>query len=181
MPGLLLDVDFLSFAASMTTFLFVVVEVCSVPSYIPHYYYTSFYCVVQLVRVVRVWPCGEALQEYLDPLCADRREGGPLILSHLYLLLGHCVPLWISPHTGGEPPVPVPYPLSLSLSLSISLSLSMSPTPCPCPLLSSTPCPLPPVPVLYPLSMSLSPSMSPTPCPCPLPPVHVPLHVCVCI
>ncbi len=49
-----------------------------------------------------MWPCGVALNGLLTPMCGDR-EKGSLLLSHIYLLLGLSVPLWISPtHTGGE-------------------------------------------------------------------------------
>ena len=43
-----------------------------------------------------MWPGGEGLHLALQPLL-DSRDGGTLLLSHLYLLLGLSLPLWISP------------------------------------------------------------------------------------
>ena len=72
----------------------------------------------QLFRYFRMWPGGEGLHSALQPL-ADSRDSGSLVLSHIYLLLGFSLPLWLSPlrnHSRSPlPPLsPSPPPLSPS-------------------------------------------------------------------
>ena len=50
----------------------------------------------QLMRYFRMWPGGEGLHASLLPLL-DSQDSGPLLLSHLYLLLGFSLPLWVTP------------------------------------------------------------------------------------
>lgn len=50
----------------------------------------------QVVRLVRAWPVGEALHRGLRPLL-DSQDAGPLIVTHLYLLLGFSLPVWLYP------------------------------------------------------------------------------------
>lgn len=50
----------------------------------------------QLMRIFKMWPGGESLRSILQPMC-DGRDTGNIILSHLYLLAGFSLPLWLSP------------------------------------------------------------------------------------
>ena len=102
LPGLALETDYLALAASLITFLFTVLEVragrphtdienseiLSVVYFIVH--------LQQLLRYFRMWPGGEGLHASLLPLL-DSQDSGPLLLSHLYLLLGISLPLWVTP------------------------------------------------------------------------------------
>ena len=102
LPGLALETDYLALAASLITFLFTVLEVraghphtdienseiLSVVYFIVH--------LQQLLRYFRMWPGGEGLHASLLPLL-DSQDSGPLLLSHLYLLVGISLPLWVTP------------------------------------------------------------------------------------
>ncbi len=43
-----------------------------------------------------MWPVGAGLDAVFRPL-TDSRDGGPLMLTHLYLLVGFATPLWLYP------------------------------------------------------------------------------------
>jgi len=51
--------------------------------------------VLELLRVGRVPPLGEALQGFMVQF-TDERDAGPLLMSHFSLLLGMSVPLWLA-------------------------------------------------------------------------------------
>lgn len=44
----------------------------------------------------RIGPFGEPIHSALE-VFLDEKDSGPLILTHVYLLLGFAVPLWIYP------------------------------------------------------------------------------------
>ncbi len=48
----------------------------------------------QFFRIHQVWPLGEALQLASQTL-GDAQDTGVIFLSHLYLLLGLAVPVWL--------------------------------------------------------------------------------------
>ena len=48
----------------------------------------------QFFRIHQVWPLGEALQSASQTL-GDAQDTGVIFLSHLYLLLGLAVPVWL--------------------------------------------------------------------------------------
>ncbi|CAI8016208.1 Dolichol kinase, partial [Geodia barretti] len=75
LPSLALSSVYLSLSSSISLFLFSALE---------------------LFRYFKMWPGGGALHSSLLPL-TDTRDAGSLILSHIYLLLGLSLPLWISP------------------------------------------------------------------------------------
>ena len=57
---------------------------------------------LQVVRKLNVWPFGVVLEESFK-VFVDSRDVGPIILTHLYLLTGCTVPLWLgSPSTNME-------------------------------------------------------------------------------
>ncbi|XP_076842486.1 dolichol kinase [Brachyhypopomus gauderio] len=74
-PGLALDRPLLHLAAvaCLTVFLF-----------------------LELVRVFRIRPLGAPLRRWLA-VFLDERDAGPVVLTHIYLLLGVSLPVWLSP------------------------------------------------------------------------------------
>ena len=44
----------------------------------------------------RIGPFGESIHSALE-VFLDEKDSGPLILTHVYLLLGFAVPLWLYP------------------------------------------------------------------------------------
>jgi dolichol kinase len=48
------------------------------------------------MRISRVAPLGEILHQSLQ-VFLDEKDTGPVILSHIYLLLGCALPLWLYP------------------------------------------------------------------------------------
>lgn len=64
------------------------------------------------MRVLLMWPLGKWLHDVLEPFL-DASDSGPLVLTHLYLLLGFSLPVWLYPlgYSGGMYPlgyVPTP-------------------------------------------------------------------------
>lgn len=51
---------------------------------------------IEFVRLFRIGPFGEPIHSALQ-VFLDEKDSGPLILTHVYLLLGFAVPLWIYP------------------------------------------------------------------------------------
>lgn len=50
----------------------------------------------QYIRLYRIGPFGESIHSALE-VFLDDKDSGPLILTHVYLLLGLAVPLWLYP------------------------------------------------------------------------------------
>ena len=46
------------------------------------------------MRVLRIWPIGDVLDKYFRQL-TDARDGGTVILTHQYLLIGMTLPLYL--------------------------------------------------------------------------------------
>ena len=59
------------------------------------------FALLELVRIEQLPPLARPLQAFLAPFL-DARDAGPLILTHLYLLLGCAVPVWLG--TVAPPP-----------------------------------------------------------------------------
>ena len=55
---------------------------------------TAALVVVEVLRLFRVPPLGRLLHHFMAPY-TDDRDDGPLILTHIYLLLGCAIPLWL--------------------------------------------------------------------------------------
>jgi dolichol kinase len=55
----------------------------------------SSFIFLEYIRYFRVWPLGEVLHSYLVTF-VDKRDSGPAILSHLYLLFGCALPVWLN-------------------------------------------------------------------------------------
>uniref|UniRef100_A0A3P8W977 dolichol kinase n=1 Tax=Cynoglossus semilaevis TaxID=244447 RepID=A0A3P8W977_CYNSE len=54
------------------------------------------FLVLEYVRYFRIRPVGQLLRQLLT-LFLDERDSGPLILTHIYLLLGMSLPIWLFP------------------------------------------------------------------------------------
>nr|XP_033817909.1 LOW QUALITY PROTEIN: dolichol kinase [Geotrypetes seraphini] len=77
MPGLMYDQQLLYVAAVVCLAVFTFLE------------YVRYFC---------IWPLGQTLRRLL-PLFLDERDSGPLILTHIYLLLGMSFSLWLFPRS----------------------------------------------------------------------------------
>lgn len=51
---------------------------------------------IEYIRLYRIGPFGESIHSALE-VFLDEKDSGPLILTHVYLLLGFAVPLWLYP------------------------------------------------------------------------------------
>ncbi|RKP08048.1 hypothetical protein THASP1DRAFT_16191 [Thamnocephalis sphaerospora] len=72
-PGALLEPQFMHLAFSVAVCAFIIVE---------------------YLRSLRVPPFGDTLHAFLTRFL-DHRDAGPVILSHIYLLLGCAIPIWL--------------------------------------------------------------------------------------
>jgi dolichol kinase len=72
-PGILYEPQFMHLAFSVSICAFILLE---------------------YLRTLRVPPLGEALHAFFTRFL-DHRDAGPIILAHVYLLLGCAVPLWL--------------------------------------------------------------------------------------
>jgi hypothetical protein len=79
-------------------------------------YFVSYF---QALRVLKIAPFGSLLQEYLQ-VFTDERDEGLLILTHIYLLVGCTLPIWLFPPIKGT-------------AENYYLSLSFTPSPLNCP------------------------------------------------
>lgn len=66
----------------------------------------------QYIRWHRIGPFGEPIHAALR-VFLDDKDSGPLILTHVYLLLGFAVPLWIYPVDYMKPDTTGEYCLSV--------------------------------------------------------------------
>ncbi|XP_072037883.1 dolichol kinase-like [Amphiura filiformis] len=73
LPGIYFDVELVFLATAGTFFIAILLE---------------------FFRIHQVWPLGEALQSASQTL-GDAQDTGVIFLSHLYLLLGLAVPVWL--------------------------------------------------------------------------------------
>ncbi|XP_071794986.1 uncharacterized protein [Asterias amurensis] len=79
-PGILYDVDLLYLASAGTVFIFILLE---------------------MLRVFRVWPVGGSLHSAFL-VFLDDQDSGVAILTHIYLLLGMSIPVWVYTGTVGN-------------------------------------------------------------------------------
>ncbi|MBN3299818.1 dolichol kinase [Amia ocellicauda] len=56
----------------------------------------AVFLLLEYVRYFRIRPLGQLLRKLLT-LFLDERDSGPLILTHIYLLLGMSLPIWLFP------------------------------------------------------------------------------------
>ncbi|KAM8934787.1 dolichol kinase [Pelodytes ibericus] len=56
----------------------------------------AVFVLLEFVRYFRIKPLGQTLRNLLS-LFLDERDSGPLILTHIYLLLGMSLPVWLFP------------------------------------------------------------------------------------
>ncbi|KPP78762.1 dolichol kinase-like [Scleropages formosus] len=56
----------------------------------------AVFLLLEYVRYFRIRPLGQPLRQLLT-LFLDERDSGPLILTHIYLLLGMSLPIWLFP------------------------------------------------------------------------------------
>ncbi|NXR12702.1 DOLK kinase, partial [Semnornis frantzii] len=76
-PGLVFDRQLLHVAAALCLAVFIFLE---------------------YIRYFRIKPFGQTLRQLLS-LFLDERDSGPLILTHIYLLLGMSLPVWLFPRS----------------------------------------------------------------------------------
>lgn len=51
----------------------------------------------QVMHSYRLWPIGDTLHDYMSCL-TDDRDIGRVTLTHIYLLLGLALPVWLVPN-----------------------------------------------------------------------------------
>ncbi|XP_077989389.1 dolichol kinase-like isoform X2 [Glandiceps talaboti] len=56
----------------------------------------SIFIILEYMRVFRIKPFGEILHDAFSAF-ADEKDVGPVILTHIYLLLGFSLPVWLYP------------------------------------------------------------------------------------
>ncbi|XP_044161709.1 LOW QUALITY PROTEIN: dolichol kinase [Bufo gargarizans] len=56
----------------------------------------AVFVLLEYIRYFRIRPLGQTLRQLLT-LFLDERDSGPLILTHIYLLLGMSLPVWLFP------------------------------------------------------------------------------------
>ncbi|GAB2275148.1 hypothetical protein Dimus_009909 [Dionaea muscipula] len=74
----------------------------------------AFFLVVEIVRVWRIWPLGEFVNQFMSAF-TDHRDSDILIVSHFSLLLGCALPMWISFGFNDRPLAPFAGILSLGI------------------------------------------------------------------
>ncbi|XP_062501238.1 dolichol kinase-like isoform X2 [Corticium candelabrum] len=62
----------------------------------------TIFILIEVVRSCRLWPIGETLHYYMSCL-TDSRDSGHVILTHIYLLVGLALPIWLVPSTRKGP------------------------------------------------------------------------------
>lgn len=68
----------------------------------PHFLHLSFsgvlfiFLFVEGIRILRLKPFGKMIHEFLWEYTDNRDHKGPLIISHIYLLIGCAIPIWLS-------------------------------------------------------------------------------------
>lgn len=65
----------------------------------------SVFCLVECIRALSLPPFGQQIAEFMNTFI-DHRDGGRLVLTHSYLLLGCALPLWLS-SSSSSPASPV--------------------------------------------------------------------------
>ncbi|KAI8898311.1 hypothetical protein BC833DRAFT_590364 [Globomyces pollinis-pini] len=94
-PGYLLDKSFLNLALCVALTAFILLE---------------------YIRSFKVWPFWSVLNQFFLPFLVERDQHGNAILSHIYLLIGCALPIWLSNIT---------HPLSNSIPLCGTLALGV--------------------------------------------------------
>ncbi|EKG14971.1 Phosphatidate cytidylyltransferase [Macrophomina phaseolina MS6] len=67
----------------------------------------SVFCLLDLIRAAQLPPLSKPLAYFLTPYVDGRDLRGPVVVSHIFLLIGCAIPLWLSlagtPRAGHEP------------------------------------------------------------------------------
>jgi dolichol kinase len=50
---------------------------------------------IEMLRFGNVWPIGQFIESFLMTF-VDEKDSGPLITTHIYLLLGCAIPVWLA-------------------------------------------------------------------------------------
>ncbi|KAL9261460.1 Dolichol kinase EVAN-like protein [Drosera capensis] len=74
----------------------------------------AFFLVVEIVRVWRIWPLGEFVNQFMNAF-TDHRDSDILVVSHFSLLLGCALPMWMSSGFNDRPLAPFAGILSLGI------------------------------------------------------------------
>jgi hypothetical protein len=57
---------------------------------------TSLFLLAEVIRHFEVPPCGNQLGDFFSIFTDERDTRGPLVVSHIFLLVGCSVPVWMS-------------------------------------------------------------------------------------
>jgi dolichol kinase len=64
---------------------------------------TSLFLLAEFIRHFEVPPLGRHLGTFFSIFTDERDTRGPLVVSHIFLLVGCAVPVWMSLFTGDSP------------------------------------------------------------------------------
>jgi len=64
---------------------------------------TSLFLLAEVIRHYKVPPIGPQLANFFSIFTDERDTRGPLVVSHIFLLVGCAVPLWMSLYGGHVP------------------------------------------------------------------------------
>src|SRR5271155_5612958 len=67
---------------------------------------TSLFLLAEVIRHYKVPPLGNHLGEFFSIFTDERDTRGPLVVSHIFLLVGCSVPVWMSLY-GSNLPLPI--------------------------------------------------------------------------
>ncbi|KXS13399.1 hypothetical protein M427DRAFT_58640 [Gonapodya prolifera JEL478] len=81
----------------------------------------SLFIFLEILRFNRVPPIADALDSYLKHFTA-KTDMGPLVVSHIYLLIGCAGPVWLDRLAGGEPNVTAALSGIIALGVGDSLA-----------------------------------------------------------
>lgn len=93
--GMRVDVDYLKFCSAALLVVFILLEVRSISiTDVQVVWSTDLY--LQAIRVSNIHPIASFLEECFKSF-RDEKDSGPLTLTHIYLLVGMSLPLWMHP------------------------------------------------------------------------------------
>lgn len=100
--GLKNDINFLSFSSASVLAVFIVIEVRLFKISFNYFQNTNQLILLQqIIRIRRIPPLSDGIESAFN-LFRDEKDSGLLTLTHIYLLIGFSLPIWLSPSFRSE-------------------------------------------------------------------------------